>query len=256
MSKLLHYRLNTSRTGIEVVTESKGLVYIRPLFSKDLVDICSRSVLEPVLATHDISEHRRLLGEFVSAATCINSIRNMIRMASDKEDIFGPKEALALVSGERLGHIGLHVTNTNLKRAMCIPHGMVFGIGTNGQTVISSSKVAPDVFIMELNICMMARLKDVPDELGGILRKAWDDATGSDRDEIIDSRHVHQDDYNLMGVNQVCTYLSISLTSLGRYMSGRVPKGAPEFPSADWYVGRSKRWRKSSIDRWMQARTM
>lgn len=253
MSKLLHYRLNEKKDRIEAVTESKGLVYIRPIFSKDIVDILSPAILDPVAETHDITEHRRVLAEFVSAATCIHSVRNMLKVASGKDDIFGPQDSLSLVIGERLGTIGVHVTNGNLRSVLCIPHSKIFGFGATGNTIIAESKVAPDVFLMELTICLMARLQNLPEEVAGVLKKMWEEETQDARIDIMENRQTGIDE-GLMNPNQVCHYLSISLTSLGRYMAGRVPKGAPEFPKPDWYISRGKRWRKSTIDLWMQAR--
>lgn len=253
MSKLLHYRLNETKDRIEAVTESKGLVYIRPIFSKDIVDILSPAILDPVAETHDITEHRRVLAEFVSAATCIHSVRNMLKMASGKDDIFGPEDGRSLVIGDRLGSIGVHVTNGSLRSVLCIPHSKVFGFGATGNTIIADSKVAPDEFVLELTVCLMSRLKELPDELATVLKTMWEEETEDARTDIMESRQSDIDD-GLMNSNQVCNYLSISLTSLGRYMAGRVPKGSPEFPKPDWYISRGKRWRKSTIDLWMQSR--
>lgn len=253
MSKLLSYRLNETKDRIEIVTESKGLIYIRPIFSKDIVDIMTISAFGPISETQDTIHHRRVLAAFVSAATCIHSVRNMLRMASGKDDIFGPEDSRSLVIGDRLGSIGIHVTNGSLRSVLCIPHSKVFGFGCTGKTIIADSKVAPDTFVLELTICLMARLKELPDEVASVLKTMWEDETLDARTEIMEIRQSGIDD-GLMDPNQVCNYLSISLTSLGRYMAGRVPKGSPEFPKPDWYISRGKRWRKSTIDLWMQAR--
>lgn len=253
MSKLLHYRLNEKKDRIEVVTETRGLIYIRPIFSKDMIDVMSPTAFDSIAETHDITKHRRVLAEFVSAATCIHSVRNMLKVASGKDDIFGPQHSLSLVIGERLGTIGVHVTNGNLRSVLCIPHSKIFGFGATGNTIIASSKVAPDVFLTELTICLMARLQNLPEDVAGILKSMWEEATNDARTDIMENRQTGSDD-GLMNPHQVCHYLSISQTSLGRYMAGRVPKGAPEFPKPDWYISRGKRWRKSTIDIWMQAR--
>jgi predicted DNA-binding transcriptional regulator AlpA len=56
-----------------------------------------------------------------------------------------------------------------------------------------------------------------------------------------------------MTKEEVLIYLDVSSTSLGRYMSGRVPGCKPDFPLPISSVGRSHRWRRADIYEWKTA---
>lgn len=56
--------------------------------------------------------------------------------------------------------------------------------------------------------------------------------------------------YAEMTLLEVCEYLGVARTSIGRYMAGRVPAGKPPFPSHVNLKGRTKIFSRDDIVKW------